>query len=319
MVRPLVSPELLILSLTDCCNLKCLTCNIKKEADKELLEVDTGKIFDIIRQAKEMKIATVVLSGGEPFLVKEIFEIADYIKELGMNSSVTTNGVYGEEMAKKIAFSKINHIHFSWDGLSAHNDEIRGQASYDRLMRTVKLIRQLNPDKSIGFGSVVCSRNCNDLFEMTRIADDLGVNSMNFIPFLANNIDPQNAKKGHQSHYLWPDEHDLVCLEKNLKMISRHQYKRLKISLTPDFGLLLDYYRLRPIKRKCFAGYKSIIITAARKHDGKMVSDVFFCQDSCGNIYATALKEAWNSLKAKDMRLKARMCNNPCLQFCHYI
>lgn len=319
LAKPLVSPELLILSLTDCCNLKCITCNIKREADKELLRVDTAKIFDIVRQAKGMKIKTVVLSGGEPFLVKEIFEIAEYIQKQGMSSSVTTNGAYGEEMARRIALSKINHIHFSCDGLAAGNDEIRGQGSYDRLIRTVKLIRQLNPDKSIGFGCVVCSRNCNDLFEMTMVADDLGVNSINFIPFLANNIDPQHSSKGHQHHYLWPDENNLADLERNLRKISGHKYRRLDISPSPDFRLLLDYYRLKPIRKKCFAGYKSVIITASRMHEGRMVSDVFFCQDSCGNIYDTTLKEAWNSLKAKDMRLKARACNNPCLQFCHYI
>jgi len=318
-VKPLVSPELLILSLTESCNLSCLTCSIKKELVKESLEIDMDKIFDIVNQAKEMRIQTIVLSGGEPFLIKEIFAIADYIKKFKIKTAVTTNGAYSEQIAERIAFSQIDHIHFSWDGLSIGNDEIRGKGSYDRLMRTVSLIRQLNPDKSIGFGAVICSKNCNDLFEMTKIADDFRVNSMNFIPFLANNIDPQHSRRGRQYHQLWPDDQDLINLERNFKMISSHQYKQLKIDLNPDFDSLFDYYSLKPISRKCFAGYKSVIITAPRRHNGNMVSNVFFCQDSCGNIYDMRLKKAWNSLKATKMRLKTRMCNNPCLQFCHYL
>lgn len=318
-LKPFAPPELLIFSLTECCNLKCITCSIRKEANEGSLEIDIGKIFDIVKQAKDMNIATIVLSGGEPFLVKEIFEIVDCIKRFKIKTAVTSNGSYGEQIAEKIAFSQIDHIHFSWDGLSAGNDEIRGKGSFDRLMRTASLIRQLNPDKSIGFGTVICSKNCNDLFEMTKIADDLRINSMNFIPFLVNNIDPQHSVKGRQYHRLWPDGKDLVNLERNFKMISGHQYNQLKIDLNPDFDLLLDYYSLKSIRRKCFAGYKSVIITAPRRHNGNMVSEVFFCQDSCGNIYNMPLKKAWNSLKATKMRLKARMCSNSCLQFCHYI
>lgn len=317
--KPFVPPELLILSLTEGCNLKCITCGIKKDAGKEALEVDVEKIYDIVAQARAMKIPTIVLSGGEPFLIKEIFQIADHIKKYKINSSVTTNGNYGDQMAERIAFSSIDHIHFSFDGLSQVNDAIRGQGSYDRLMRTVRLIRQRNPDKSLGFGTVICSKNCNELFEMTKVADDLKVNCMNFIPFLADNIDPQHSRKGSQYHFLWPDKNRLDELERNFKMIANHRYRYLKIDLNPSFNLLLDYYSLKPIRIKCFAGYKSLIITAPRKQNGSMASDVFFCQDSCGNVYDTTLKKAWNSLKATKMRLKAGMCNNPCLQFCHYI
>lgn len=318
-VKPLIPPEMLILSLTECCNLKCITCNIKKEITGENLNIDIKKIFDILHQSQEMKIKTVVLSGGEPFLVKEIFEIVEYVKNLKMTVCVTTNGFYNDQLINKIAGSQIGHLHFSLDGLGRHHDEIRGKGSYDRLLRSVSLIRQLNPGQSIGFGTVVCSKNCDDLFEMTKIADNLKVNSMNFIPFLANNIDPQHSKKGRQYHQLWPQGQDLIDLKRNFQMISGYQYKQLKIDSSPDFDLLLDYYSLKPIRRKCFAGYKSVIITAPRRHDGNMVSDVFFCQDSCGNIYDIRLKKAWNSLKAAKMRLKARICNNPCLQFCHYI
>jgi MoaA/NifB/PqqE/SkfB family radical SAM enzyme len=319
LVKPLIPPEMLILSLTECCNLKCITCGIKKEITKENLDVDVKKIFNILYQAQEMKVKTVVLSGGEPFLVKEIFEIAEYIKKLKMTVCVTTNGFYSDQLLNKIAGSQIDHLHFSLDGLGRHHDEIRGEGSYDRLMHAVSLIRQLNPGQSIGFGTVICSKNCNDLFEMTKIVDNLKVNSMNFIPFLANNIDPQHSRKGRKYHQLWPEGKDLIDLERNFKMIFGYQYKQLKIDLNPDFNLLHDYYSLKPISRKCFAGYKSMIITAPRKHNGKLTSNVFFCQDSCGNIYDMPLKKAWNSLKAAKMRLKARMCNNPCLQFCHYI
>jgi MoaA/NifB/PqqE/SkfB family radical SAM enzyme len=319
LVKPLIPPEMLILSLTECCNLKCITCGIKKEITKENLDVDVKKIFNILYQAQEMKVETVVLSGGEPFLVKEIFEIAEYIKKLKMTVCVTTNGFYNDQLLNKIASSQIDHLHFSLDGLDRHHDEIRGKGSYDRLMHAVSLIRQLNPDQSIGFGTVICSKNCDDLFEMTKIADNLKVNSMNFIPYLIDNTDPQHSKKGNRYNDLWPAHQGLFNLKNNFIKIKNYRYQYLRIDWKPDFCQLLDYYSLKNVRKKCFAGYKSMIITAPRKHNGKLTSNVFFCQDSCGDIYDMPLKKAWNSLKAAKMRLKARMCNNPCLQFCHYI
>jgi MoaA/NifB/PqqE/SkfB family radical SAM enzyme len=318
-VKPLAAPELLIFTLTECCNLKCRTCNIRKEIVKENLEIDVEKICDIIDQARDMKIEIVVLSGGEPFLVEDIFKITEYINKLKMKISVTTNGVYSDQLAERIAYSQIKYLHFSLDGLREHHDEIRGSGVYDRLMRNINLIRQLNPDQSIGFGTVICSKNCNDLFEMTKMADNLKVNVMNFIPYLINNIDPQHSQKGREYNELWPDDQDLINLKNNFEKISSYHYKHLKLNLNPDFNLLMDYYSLRKIRKKCFAGYKTIIITAPRKYNDKVVSDVLFCQGSCGNIYDIRLKQAWNSPKAKKMRLIARMCNNPCLQYCHHI
>ena len=171
--RPLLPPELLILSLTQSCNLKCITCSIKREITQESLYIDIDKIFDIVNQAKKVRIDTIVLSGGEPFLLKEAFEIVKYVKKVGMKISATTNGFYNDQIVEKIADSNIDHLHFSLDGLPEHHDEIRGKGTYDRLIRTIGLIRQLNPNQSIVIGIVICGKNCNDLFEMIKIADSL--------------------------------------------------------------------------------------------------------------------------------------------------
>lgn len=318
-LKPLVPPELLIISLTQICNLKCRICNIREELIKENLHVDIEKITDILNQAKKMGIFNIVLSGGEPFLADEIFELIKYARGLGLSVTITTNGFYNDKLVERIANSNIDHLHFSFDGLKECHDEIRGKGTYDRLMQTVSLIRRLNPHQSLGFGTVVSNRNCNDLFEMTKIADEIKVNSMNFIPYLINNTDPQHSKKGRKYSELWPGEEDLVYLKSNLEKISYHHYVYIKIDRNPDFETLLNYYSLRKIQKKCFAGYKSMIVTAAKNENGSPVSNVFFCQDSCGNIYTTSIKKAWHSAKAWKMRLIAKRCTNSCAQFCHYI
>ncbi len=317
--RPLVAPDLLIISLTECCNLRCPACGIKKDIAKESLEIDMTKTMDVISQAQKMKIGIVVLSGGEPFLVEEIFPLIEFIKASGMNVAVTTNGFWQEQLAEKIAHSPLDHLHFSFDGLNRNHDELRGKGSYERMMNNISLIRKIKPIQSMGFGTVIYNKNCNDLFEMTKIADSLKINIMNFIPYLISNVDPQHSKKGPEYSQLWPDARDLLNLKDNFKKIFSFQYKNLKVDFNPGAKLLLDYYSNSKINKKCFAGYKSMIITSKRVHNGSLASDVFFCQDSCGNVYETSLKEAWSSEKARHMRRIAKRCPNTCLQFCHYI
>lgn len=316
---PLVPPELLIISLTESCNLRCVTCRIKRSGDPAQLPVDLEKVFDVVRQGRAMKIETVVLSGGEPFLVPETFEIAAYIRKQGMKVCVTTNGFYPDQLAEKVGRSGMDHLHFSFDGLREQHDAIRGAGSYERLMRTVGVIRGANPGQSVGFGTVILNTNCAQLHEMTLVADRMKVNTMNFIPYLENNVDPQHSKKGHANSELWPDERGLAAMRESFAKIRGQRYEALKLDLNPSLELLETYYSCGRIRMKCHAGYKSMIVTAPRRHNGKPTSDVFFCQDTCGNVYDTTLEKAWHSAKAAKMRVIARACRNPCLQFCHYI
>jgi len=316
---PLVSPELLIVSLTEACNLSCPMCNIKKPPDAYNTRVDINKLYEIIDQAKTMDIKTLVLSGGEPFLAKEIFDIAAYSKKKGMNVSVTTNGVFNQATAEKIAISAISHIHFSLDGLEKVHDLTRGTGSFSRLLKSVKIIKSTNPEKSLGFGTVITSYNCRSLFAITKFADNLGVNVINFIPYLVNNIDPQHSPKGKKFSKLWLDKEEVDLLREEFQKIDNYRYRILKIDKNPDFESLIKYYSLDRISKVCFSGYKSIIITALRQEDNKPVSEVFFCQGSCGNIYEVSLRRAWHSLAAARLRIIARRCRNHCLQFCHYI
>jgi MoaA/NifB/PqqE/SkfB family radical SAM enzyme len=294
-------------------------CRIKKTPEERNLRVDINKIFSIIREASKMGIRTLVLSGGEPFLVKDIFKIVDYAKKENMNVSVTTNGVYSEEMAWRIASSNVDHVHFSLDGMEKTHDMIRGKGSFSSVIRNIKIIRDMNPNKSLGFGTVIMSVNCREIFEMTKLADSLGINVMNFIPYLINNVAPQRSPKGRRFSELWPDKYDIIELKNQFSKIERYNYKNLSIERNPSFKQLIEYYSLEKIAIPCYAGYKSMIITSLNEQNGEKSSEVFFCQDSCGNVYERGIRRCWYSKKAFKMRLIAKRCRNSCLQFCHYI
>jgi radical SAM protein with 4Fe4S-binding SPASM domain len=113
--RPLedgsVSPNLtdLYVHVTDQCNLSCLYCYNVNQRRQSLLSQDTKSlhvtrklIFSIIDEAVELGVKTIVLTGGEPTLRKDLFAIARYAKEKGCATSLLTNGtLVNREVARQ--------------------------------------------------------------------------------------------------------------------------------------------------------------------------------------------------------------------------
>ena len=99
-----VKARFLYLEVTHRCNLRCITCYTGAGVEKDnALTLEEKK--SIIRQAKEMGVRTVSLSGsGEPLLYKHLFDLIDYIRKLGMSVIIFTNGTL---IDKKIATSLV--------------------------------------------------------------------------------------------------------------------------------------------------------------------------------------------------------------------
>lgn len=87
-----VKARFLYLEVTHRCNLRCIACYTGAGVEKNnALTLDEQK--SVVRQAREMGARSVSLSGsGEPLLYKHLFELIDYIRQLGMAVIIFTNG-----------------------------------------------------------------------------------------------------------------------------------------------------------------------------------------------------------------------------------
>ena len=83
------SIKILAFNITEKCNLKCPHCF----AEDNRHEMNTEECKEILRQAKKSNCVRVILCGKEPLMRKDIFEILNYIKELGMDIELMTNGI----------------------------------------------------------------------------------------------------------------------------------------------------------------------------------------------------------------------------------
>ena len=138
------------LSITDVCNFKCGYClpngyQVDKSDNRKFLHLD--EIRRLAKALSELGVNKIRLTGGEPTVRKDFFDIVKTIKEnSGIKKTViTTNGYHLDKIAHKIKESGLDSINISIDSLN--RDTFKRVTSHDRLdeiLRGIKVLQSLN-------------------------------------------------------------------------------------------------------------------------------------------------------------------------------
>ncbi|NQU19302.1 radical SAM protein [bacterium] len=310
---PLVSPEVIQISLTYRCNLKCKMCSIVNLLSQEE-ELSTKQIFHIIDEAYVYGIKEVLLTGGEPFIRNDIFKICEYAHQKGLRSIITTNGVLiDESLAGQIAKSKVNHLHFSLDGLEKTNDFFRGQGVFEKAIGAINILnkkRKNNHSFSLGIAYTVMDNNVSEISEIIKLADDLGVDVINFQPLVCDNA---NFLNKNLPDY-WVKKENVPVLSREIVKVKGYKPKHITIYEEPRLELLVKYYQGKLTRKDwvCFGGFKTVFICYEKNKPL-----VYSCHGICGNLDEISLKKAWESKEAYNLRIHSKNCKDLCMQSCY--
>ncbi len=120
-------PRRIYWELTRACNLKCVHCRAVPTECVSPDDLPTHICQDIMEQIAKVCKPAVVLTGGEPLLREDIFDLAAYGKSLGLRMGLATNGTrITPDLAKRIKNSGFDRIGISIDGPdSATHDSFR--------------------------------------------------------------------------------------------------------------------------------------------------------------------------------------------------
>ena len=145
-------PFFFVLSPTMKCNLKCTGCYAAQYEKKDV--ITTELIDRIFKEAKELGIYFVTISGGEPFYRKDLLDIWE--KHNDMFFLVYTNGtLIDSKMAEKLRDLGNVAPAISVEGFKEETDKRRGQGVYEKLLEAWKNLR----DNGVLFGfSATCTR-----------------------------------------------------------------------------------------------------------------------------------------------------------------
>ena len=135
----LASENLISIEVTTQCNIECRHCFVRSKTAKQVsLSFDILK--DILSEAYDTGYRRLHLTGGEPLLFNCLFEVLDYALSLGYISILlNTNGILlSEDTCKVLGHHNGIYISVSVDGPEKLHNRIRGNGTYERVIRGIK-------------------------------------------------------------------------------------------------------------------------------------------------------------------------------------
>jgi len=157
------------------CNLTCKHC-YSISADTHFPgELSTGQVYAVMEDLKAFGVPVLILSGGEPLLHPDIFDIAKRAKAMGFYVALSSNGtLIDEDNIARIAECDFNYVGVSLDGLGATHDKFRRQeGAFDASLRGIRLCRDLG--LKIGVRFTMTRDNAHDLPGLLKLVEDEGI------------------------------------------------------------------------------------------------------------------------------------------------
>lgn len=271
------------------CNLSCRHCGsdcFAASADKDMPLGDFLGAFDTIPKKEIPDDFTVVLTGGEPLLRKDIFEAVRAIRDRGVGVGMVSNGYFYDGKAhSSLVSAGLGALTISLDGLEADHDWMRGrEGSFERALRAVKLAAA---DPRLNFDVVTCvnRRNLPDLERMYGFLASVGVKKWRLFTI----IPIGRAKDDPELHL---SDEEFVSLMEFIRGKRQDKTSPLSVSFGCE-GYLGRYEgEVRNHPYICRAG----LTIASVLIDGRICAcpnidrDVF----SEGNIYEDNFYEVWS-------------------------
>ncbi len=312
-------PEQVTFFVTHRCNLNCSHCFVNKENVADAKELTVGEIDTISR--KMGKINYVTITGGEPFLRKDIVDIVKVLNRNLKPSLITilTNGYMGDIVADRVneiledCGGRDILVKTSIDGPAEIHDKMRLKpGSFNEACRTfmkLKGLKRIYRNLSLGIITTYTNRNKNCIERLySEVISDLAPDQYGLILERPNRANELNEKI---------DINDYIEVFKRVNMKSLSLTKGLfrKFRLAYKMRMADKLKKLYSTKRypmKCFAGVLNAVISPE--------GDVFACEQLNSKLGSLRedynWKKIWHSSEARAVRRlikkKGCFCTNEC-------
>lgn len=159
------------------CNLACEQCNvIYANADQQ--ECTTDEARRIAENLAAIGTSVVLLTGGEPFIRKDICDIAEAMVTNGVHPRIQTNGLATRAQLERMAMVGAHDVSISLDSVVPPlQDTINGDfaGSWGRAIRAISWINEIFPtDSFCSLGCVLAPRNLEHIEGVIRFATEIG-------------------------------------------------------------------------------------------------------------------------------------------------
>jgi len=268
--------------LTRACNLACLHCRAAAIDKPTPDELSTEECFALIDQIASFATPTIILTGGEPLLRPDLFEIATRATDRGLRIVAATNGtLLDEATARRLLDCGVRRISISIDGKDAQShDALRAvPGAFDGALRGIEAAKAA--DLPFQLNTTVTRENADQLAEIHRLAISLRAAAHHVFLLV-----PTGRAADYRGLELDAERYEAV-LE---WLADRYVASGIEIRATcaPHFYRILRQRKVQTRARGCLAGQAFCFVS----HTGEVQPCGYFDQ-TCGNVRRKPLAEIW--------------------------
>jgi len=326
--RPTVFPISINLLITHKCNYVCQMCvssQRERTGAERKQDMDLPAIKEFILAVRRHQ-PVFHIGGGEPFMRKDLLEIASFIKQNGLKCVMTTNGFLMEEQVLKSLKGLVDVLIISLYGPREIHDKIVGvEGAFDKTVDHLKfLIKNKLKNEKIMVSCIALPESLGSFPSFLAYLQSLGVNAVKIehLNFLTSKEYAATAVSGGSEFDLTPamfvdDQNfqgsfvrELVRLRKEISglAIPVHMKPYLSDRQIQDWYLSLPQrdHECRFITHSLFINY-----------NGDIIPCQFLTRCVLGNIKKDSLKDVWRSkLYQKLRRTIKKTCPKVCMRCC---
>jgi len=283
--------------ITRNCNLSCVHCRAAATCGPYDGELDIQTCIRILDEIAAVGRPIVILTGGEPLLRPDIFQIARYGTDQGLRMVMAPNGtLITREVAEKLAAAGIQRISISLDGATAKtHDAFRGvEGAFESAMRGIVHAKTAGIEFQVN--TTITKQNLDEIPKIQQLAVDMGAVAHHIFLLVPTGrgkylIDQEITAKEYEETLHWfYDQKDVSPLQ--LKATCAPHYYRILRQRAKTDGQTVNFrtHGLDAVTRGCLGGTGFCFIS----HRG-IVQPCGFLNLDCGDLRKSAFGDIWKN------------------------
>lgn len=301
-------PKWIAWEITRRCNLHCVHCRSSSELEAEghpdFSFAEAKRVLDDISSYAS---PVIVLSGGEPLLRADVFDIAKYGGSKGLRMCLATNGtLVTDEICRQIKDADIKMVSLSVDGSTAgvHDNFRNSPGAFEATMNAARLFKE-NGIKFL-VNSSFTKRNQKEIPEVMKLVQELGATAWYMFMIVPTGrgediMEELISLEDYEDILAWHYEMEKKEKDMLIRPTCAPSYYRVVLQKAKEQG---DDFKRRSLKfstggsKGCLAGQLISLMDV----DGNLLPCSYFPL-AAGNIREQSFQDIWeNSELFKELR-----------------
>jgi heme b synthase len=295
---PSTEPQLRLVAweTTRNCNLACVHCRASATMGPHQGELGTAEALRLLDQIAEVGRPIIILTGGEPLLRSDIFQLARYGTDRGMRMVMALNGtLISPQVARQLVEAGIQRISVSLDGASpqTHDRFRQVKGAFEATLKGIDLLKKAGMDFQIN--TTITKTNLDQIPKIQRLAVDLGAVAHHIFLLVPTGrgkyiVDQEIDAAEYESTLNWfYDQREETPLQ--LKATCAPHYYRILRQRAKEDGRSVSFqtHGLDAVTRGCLGGVGFCFIS----HRG-IVQPCGYLDLNSGDVRQTSFAEIWH-------------------------